>query len=91
MGVLANVLKSPLPDFDGAACRGMDIDLFIASEDDRTQYRSEDAKRVCRSCPCMDVCREYAIADPRLIGVWGATTVKDRELIRYKRRREGDG
>lgn len=86
MAVVANALKNPLPDFPQAACRGMDIELFVASEDDRTNYRSDDAKQVCRRCPEKKPCLEYALADPRLIGVWGGTTRRDREGIRYQRR-----
>ena len=40
----------------------------------------------CRLCPVIDQCAAYAIADPTLHGVWGATTAKDRNRIRREMR-----
>jgi len=43
------------------------------------------AAQLCRSCPVLDACRNYAIAAGEKTGVWGATTPADR---RRNRRRQ---
>ena len=48
----------------------------------------EAARAICRECPLLNECAEWAINRPSLIGVWGATTPRERKDIR-RRRREG--
>ena len=40
------------------------------------------AKEICATCPVLDLCRDYALADPTLDGVWGGTTLRERQAIR---------
>lgn len=44
------------------------------------------AVQLCRSCPVLDACRNYAIAAGETTGVWGATTPADRRRYRRQRR-----
>ena len=44
-------------------------------------------KAICRACPFVDDCRDYALAHPELHGIWGATSVRERQQIRNRRRR----
>lgn len=47
--------------------------------------RSEDsapAKAVCRTCLVRAECLAYALADPDLTGVWGATSAVERRAMR---------
>lgn len=47
--------------------------------------QAESAKTVCRDCPVLAACREYAQADPPLSGVWGGTTEQERAAMRRRR------
>ena len=43
---------------------------------------SNPAKSLCGRCLGQRDCREYALADPDLMGVWGGTSHRDRSLLR---------
>lgn len=60
-----------------AACLGTDPDAFFGGKSDAAA-----ARRVCRACPVREACREFAIADASLLGVWGGTTERERRAIR---------
>ncbi|QNJ96044.1 WhiB family transcriptional regulator [Mycolicibacterium fluoranthenivorans] len=40
--------------------------------------RQRRAKQICRDCPVLKQCREYALATPEVHGIWGATTPRER-------------
>lgn len=70
------------PWLNEAACRNEPTEVFFA-EDPRSEER---AKAVCRSCPSMVACLEYAVtAYPTERGVWGGTTSAERVQIRRRR------
>ncbi len=54
------------------------VDLFFPN---RGQSPAP-AIAICRECLVVDECREYALADRTLDGVWGATTPDDRRRMR---------
>lgn len=93
MGSIAfHVNTTPVaPDWSEAACKGIPVVVFIPDEDDYRRYTTADAKAICRRCPMRRACFEYAMADSRLVGVWGATTAKERAAERARRRREAAG
>ena len=64
-----------------AACKGMDVDIFVPVRGGDTQR----AKRVCEGCPVREECRDYALSDPSIQGVWGGLSVRGRENLREKR------
>jgi WhiB family transcriptional regulator, redox-sensing transcriptional regulator len=69
-----------------ARCRTEDPALFFGPnrfEPKRERLaREAAAKSVCRRCPCISLCREYAIATGEAYGVWGGLGESDRrELI----------
>lgn len=72
---------------EDAACAGSDPDLFDPpSTRGRTSYRvPEAAKAICRSCPVIGECLEYAIQNPDLQGVWGGTSERERTALRLQR------
>ena len=43
---------------------------------------SAPAKDVCARCLVQRECLEYALADPDLMGVWGGTSMREREHAR---------
>lgn len=40
------------------------------------------AKAICARCPIAPACRQDALDDPSLEGVWGGTTEREREHLR---------
>lgn len=61
-------------------CRSHPAHVFFP-DDHRGQAlreREEKAKRVCRTCPVLDTCREHALQLPERFGVWGAMTARER-------------
>jgi WhiB family redox-sensing transcriptional regulator len=50
----------------------------------------EPLKAVCRRCKVREECLDYALADDNLLGVWGGTSMRERERYReawpWKRR-----
>jgi WhiB family redox-sensing transcriptional regulator len=71
-----------LPWADQALCANTDPELFFG--DIGTTYvtvdgdRTMTAKAVCRRCPVIEPCRDYAMADPHLEGTWGGMTERER-------------
>ena len=71
------------PDLPAAACRepGISRELFFPQRG----HSSAEAKAVCRRCPELEPCRELALEDPWLVGVWGGLTGGERRIIRTRR------
>jgi WhiB family transcriptional regulator, redox-sensing transcriptional regulator len=66
-----------------AACRGVDPDIFYpVSEED-----AEEARAICRSCPVLESCLEWALTNRERDGVWGGATERERRRIIRQRRR----
>lgn len=68
-----------------AACREHDPRLFFGPnrfepKRDRLQ-REATAKAVCATCPALEACREYALTQAELYGVWGGLGEADRRSI----------
>jgi WhiB family redox-sensing transcriptional regulator len=63
------------------ACAGSGCRLFL-SEYERDVQR---AKVVCNRCQVREACCAFAVADPSLQGVWGATTASERRALRRRR------
>lgn len=75
------------PDLPGAACRGMDPDLWSEADTDRAGRRPEvdpesirAAKAVCASCTERIACGTWAIEHDEL-GIWGGMTRHERDAI----------
>ena len=64
--------------FGGAACRGAGHVAYFPSRGESIN----PAKSVCDSCPVIDDCLAHALADPELQGIWGGTSVKQRQAMR---------
>ena len=71
-----------------AACRDGDPDLFFPVGTTGPAVRQiEAAKAVCRACPSLEPCLEFALRTGQDAGVWGATSEEERRAIRRARRR----
>lgn len=81
------------PHLPHAACRrpGVDPEWFFPT---RTKGQDRSALRralaICASCPHLQQCRQYALADPKLVGVWGGLSGHQRILL-GRRLRKGVG
>jgi len=72
---------------DAALCRGLPTDLFFPAEGTRDDDPDiAAAKAVCWQCPVRRQCVAYALPDPAVHGVWGATTTDQRRAERTRRR-----
>ena len=60
------------------ACRDVDPDIFFPPPNGRATA----ARAVCRPCPVRLACLGFALRHPCLDGVWGATTLRERQAIR---------
>jgi len=69
----------------GARCRGEDAALFFGPngfEPKRERLaREAAAKAICRGCPALMACREQAVRDGELYGVWGGLGEADRRPL----------
>jgi WhiB family transcriptional regulator, redox-sensing transcriptional regulator len=72
-----------------ARCRDEDAALFFGPngfEPKRDRLARESAaKAICRSCPAVRVCREYALNQAELYGVWGGLGETDRRAVLARR------
>ena len=66
-----------------ASCRNVDPDLFFpVGTTGIALDQIEQAKAVCRTCPGMEPCLEFALATNQESGVWGATSEEERRKLR---------
>ncbi|MGW5990974.1 WhiB family transcriptional regulator [Streptomyces anulatus] len=89
---IVNVVYAPSADLPvntnwrmAAVCREEDPDLFFPiGTTGPAVVQAEEAKAVCRRCPVMERCLQWALESGQDHGVWGATDEEDRR--RMKRR-----
>jgi hypothetical protein len=74
----------PAPDWrKSAACREEDPDLFFPKGyEGPWQLAIEQAKAVCRRCPIVDACLEFATEIGATDGIFGGLTEKERASVR---------
>lgn len=60
-----------------ALCREVDFNLFFPED----PVQSQQARRVCSRCPVRQDCLTYALENP-VWGVWGGTTLPQRQKMR---------
>ncbi|GGZ81265.1 WhiB family transcriptional regulator [Streptomyces rubiginosohelvolus] len=65
-----------------SACRDEDPDLFFPiGTTGPAIVQAEEAKAVCRRCPVMEACLDWALDSGQDHGVWGGTDENDRRRI----------
>lgn len=70
---------------DGAACRGL-TEVFFPPLAERPQTRlrrEEAARKVCRECPVLETCRDYARKHHEY-GFWGGESEEERHRAGYR-------
>ena len=75
--------------WEQAACKGMDIDLFIFEFGDRQINRKiKEAKAVCALCPvrseCLNEALKFSTTRQESCGIWGGLTWKERQRLKRK-------
>ena len=50
---------------------------------------ADEAKAICRQCPYMRPCLEYAIVNVERFGIWGGKSERERRRMRRQQRAEG--
>ncbi len=68
-----------------AACRGKPADLFFPPKGGNKA--AEAAKAICTHCPVEMECLRFALKHPTMIGIWGATTERERRRLSRIRNR----
>lgn len=68
---------------DQAACLGQGLNLFYFENLSTTETRKTvaKAKMICKSCPVVADCLQYAINNEERFGVWGSFSSKERAAI----------
>ena len=64
-----------------AACRGMDSEMFFHSARDHPgvrRSRGKAAKAICRTCPVVRQCLDYALRTREPYGIWGGRSEYER-------------
>jgi WhiB family transcriptional regulator, redox-sensing transcriptional regulator len=64
------------------SCQGYPTEVFFPEgRGHRLRRREEQAKRICRDCPVIALCRDYALRAPEAYGIWGALTPRERARL----------
>jgi WhiB family transcriptional regulator, redox-sensing transcriptional regulator len=70
------------------ACLSADPDLFFPiSAKGPAEKQVARAKRICAACRVRRECLEFAMTHDLTYGIWGGTTVEDRQRERRRQRR----
>jgi WhiB family redox-sensing transcriptional regulator len=73
---------------DDATCRGMDGELFFpVGNSGAYLLQIEEAKAVCRRCPVMETCAQWALDTRQPAGVWGGLSETERARALKRRGR----
>lgn len=68
---------------DAGLCAQTDPEAFFPDK----SGTNTDAKRTCAACDVTAACLAYALDDPSLEGVWGGTSLRERQTMRRKARK----
>jgi WhiB family transcriptional regulator, redox-sensing transcriptional regulator len=72
-----------------AACKGPSSNLFFApnhlERKDERLAREAAAKAICRTCPVLVECREYALLVREPHGIWGGLNEYERRQLLARR------
>jgi len=70
------------------ACLSADPDLFFPiSSAGPAERQIARAKQICAGCGVRRECLEFALSQDQIYGIWGGTTVEDRQRERRRKRR----
>lgn len=67
-----------------ARCRGFDTSVFFPQKESGrgpVARTTNDAKKICRTCPVIIECRDHALANDEPHGIWGGMTYSERRAV----------
>jgi WhiB family redox-sensing transcriptional regulator len=68
---------------DEAACIGLDSDTFFYQESTGAAAKmARAAKAICKTCPVLRECGDYAIRTKQPNGIWGGMSERQRQQVR---------
>lgn len=68
-----------------AACREVPGDLFFPTGNTGPAlFQIEEAKAVCRRCPVMEQCLQWALESGQDSGVWGGLSEDERHAMKRR-------
>ncbi len=73
-------IKKDYSWMDEAACKGMGTELFFPACGEPTRK----GKSICAKCPVREQCRQEALSDPTIRGIWGGTSEEERRMERVR-------
>ena len=80
-----NTTGTKAPTFDGTqVCTQVDPELFFPEDSNQSRRQMPVIRNICNACKFKDPCLEYAVKHSELMGIWAATTEKDRQIIRRR-------
>ena len=68
-----------VPEFENPLCSEVDTELFFPEIGANDQ--ASNAKKICKRCPHITECFEWALHNERF-GVWGGASERDRRKLR---------
>lgn len=72
-----------------AVCREEDPELFFPiGNTGPALLQIEEAKAVCRRCPVMEICGQWALETGQDAGVWGGWSEDERRSIKRRAARQ---
>jgi WhiB family redox-sensing transcriptional regulator len=83
---LATVVPVLTRWWDHAACKGMDLTMFISEPNERYSVaRIREAKAVCATClvrpECLKDSLQYSTSQLECYGIWGGLTWRERKEL----------
>ncbi|MEV7023235.1 WhiB family transcriptional regulator [Kitasatospora sp. NPDC093558] len=89
---LAEYRPAPDSDLRGAACAGVDSDLFYPEPDEdddapADKWAERRAKMICAGCPVRTMCLELALERFEKHGIFGGLNARERANLHQRRLR----
>jgi len=71
-----------------AACRDVDPELFFPiGNTGPALLQIDEAKQVCRRCPAIEACLQWALESGQDAGVWGGMSEDERRALKRRNAR----
>jgi hypothetical protein len=77
-----------VPRLDGA-CKGMPVEWWFPEHPPTAEQSAQmnHAISICNGCKEKQICGDFAIDNPKVIGIWGGMGWKERQRVRTRRNR----
>jgi WhiB family redox-sensing transcriptional regulator len=87
---LVEALDSRADWQEEALCRRYENIVFFGDDGEselEKQGREARAKSICKTCPVLEPCLEFAMETNQKYGIWGGLTSKERASLKRRRAR----